>query len=94
MDPPCLRARFVALRMIEHKGVVHTLMNVKIVPVDDSELLGSPLIAGAVRRITNDKHKGVVHSLMNVKIVPVDDSELLGSPMFAGAFRRITNDKT
>ena len=37
------------------KSVVHSLMDVMIVPADDSELLGSPLFAGAVRRITNDK---------------------------------------
>ena len=33
------------------KSVVHPPRDVRIVPVDDFELLGSPLFAGAVRRI-------------------------------------------
>ena len=37
------------------KSVVHSLNDAVIVLVDDSELLGSPLLAGAVRRFLNDK---------------------------------------
>ena len=37
------------------KNVFHSLKDVKIVPVDDSELLGSPLFAGTLRRILNEK---------------------------------------
>ena len=37
------------------KSVTHSPKDVGRVPVDDSVLFGSPLFAGAVRRILNDK---------------------------------------
>ena len=39
------------------KSVVHSLRDVKIVPVDDFKLIESQLFAGAVRCILNDETK-------------------------------------
>ena len=45
-------------------------MDVGIVPVDDSELLGSPLFAGAVRRMLSDKSEKL--KLANDRLIQID----------------------
>ena len=91
MDPPCSRARIVVFTMMKQKSVVHSVMDVRIAPVGNSELLRSALFVGSVRRIPNDETK-TCRSLTKDS-----SSRHLRTPcipMFAGAVRHIPNDET
>ena len=54
------QTEFISYCTKSRKSVVHSPKDLRIVPVGDSELLGAPLLVGAVSRIINDKAEKLI----------------------------------